>query len=117
MNTDKLNELKQRAEKASKIADEIKSLQKHDRRGNYLKFTGSRDGYSNLIDDALLDQIFDLGKAELLRRKESELNDLLGESKPDTHIGTLDSSDTWEQPASPPSWDTSAEVLSCDSFG
>lgn len=105
MNDEKLKALTARATLAQATAEEIAQLKEASRYTDCLRFTLRNDRYKNVLPDVLLNQIFDIGKAELIRQKESLLSDLLGESPQhpcaDPHIGTLDSSDTWEQPIEP----------------
>ena len=76
---EKLKELQNRAQKATKLATEISNLQ--DATSNQLKWNG-------FLDKELAIEAFDLGKAELLKRKEAELAELLGEDKPAVFIPT-----------------------------
>lgn len=101
MDAEKLNALIERADRAKQIAADIAALKKASRfTPNVLKLKshGGLDA-QDLLPHLLLCQLFDLGKAQLLAKLQMELSDLLEPSKVSYDaIGTLDSSDTWEQP-------------------
>lgn len=110
MDADKLKALTARATLAQTTANEISLLQAANRYTDCLRFTQAKYRYTDVLPEVLLNRLFDLGKAELIREKEKLLSDLLGEPQrtlvesawlppvDDSAIGTLDSSDTWEEP-------------------
>lgn len=118
MDAEKLKELTDRAEKARGIAEELRCLGE--------ATAGYRTGLTRHLEAAA----FEVGRKKLIEQKEAELSELLGENKvavvippqlpltgeepkpfaaiwcgerppQDHHLGTLDSSDTWEAPYSP----------------
>lgn len=104
MNDEKLKALTDRANKAASLAKEIEQLKSANRYEHRLQLTKGLDK-DNVLPPELLYGIFDLGKTMLIAKKEAELGELLGESQTvkvqpieDFSIGTLDSSDTWEEP-------------------
>lgn len=79
MNTDRLNLLKSRAEKATAIALKIEKLQLADphKFGISVRLRNNRDG--EIIDDNLLKRVIATGRLAVMAEFESELESLLSE--------------------------------------
>jgi len=108
---EKLKALRERTNAAEKLSLELGELIS----AHWESYITAHSKRYGSMSDELIRELFDLGKAELIRRKEAELEALLSEPsakspQPDLAIGTIDTadvpgigdgSDTWEQPCEP----------------